>query len=82
MEMGEYALYEDRMFDRASEQLTNDRVVVVEGGRIMAVGAAGSVELSDSCERIKLTGCTIMPGLIDCHAISPEIEKETILPWN
>lgn len=44
-----------------------DPVVVIEDGRIRAVGAAGTVDLPPSAERINAPGCTLMPGLIDTH---------------
>jgi len=41
--------------------------VVVEGDRIVAVGAEDRVPLPAGAERLDLTGYTITPGLIDLH---------------
>jgi imidazolonepropionase-like amidohydrolase/Tol biopolymer transport system component len=46
-------------------------VIVIEGDRIAAVGAAGSVAVPSSARMIDATGKTIMPGLIDAHAHGP-----------
>jgi imidazolonepropionase-like amidohydrolase len=40
-------------------------VVVMQGGRITGVGAAGSVNVPGGAEIIDVTGMTIYPGLID-----------------
>lgn len=40
-------------------------VVVMQGGKITAVGAAGSVNLPNDAQVIDATGMTIYPGLID-----------------
>jgi imidazolonepropionase-like amidohydrolase len=41
--------------------------VVVEGDRIVAVGAADAVPLPAGAERVDLAGRTVTPGLIDLH---------------
>jgi imidazolonepropionase-like amidohydrolase/Tol biopolymer transport system component len=43
-------------------------VVVVDGNRISAVGAAGDVEIPAGAETLDVSGKTIIPGLIDAHA--------------
>ncbi len=40
-------------------------VVVMQGGKISAVGAAGSVNIPADAQVIDVTGMTIYPGLID-----------------
>ena len=42
--------------------------IVVEGNRIAAVGATGSVAIPDGAEVRDMTGKTILPGLVDIHA--------------
>lgn len=44
--------------------------VVVEDGRIVAVGGAGGADHTDSEHVIDVTGKTILPGLIDMHVHS------------
>ena len=46
----------------------DDGVLVVAGGRIRAVGPAGSTPLPRDAERIDVSGRVIMPGLVDTHS--------------
>ena len=43
-------------------------VLVVRGGKIVAVGRAGAVRAPDGAETHDLAGKTIMPGLVDTHS--------------
>ena len=43
-------------------------ILVVEGGTIVAVGAAGQVQVPAGAERHDLSGKTVMPGLVDTHS--------------
>lgn len=43
-------------------------VLVVQGGKIVAVGAAGSVQLPADAVAHDLAGKVIMPGLVDTHS--------------
>lgn len=40
-------------------------VVLIDGGRIVSVGPAGTAPAG--CELIRFEGCTVLPGLIDTH---------------
>ncbi len=42
-------------------------VLVIEKGKITAVGAEGSVSIPSDAQRIDLTGKIVMPGLVDTH---------------
>ncbi len=55
-------------------------VVVMQGGKITAVGAAGSVNVPAAAQIIDATGMTIYPGLIDSetHLGLTEIEAEAM----
>lgn len=44
-----------------------DGVLVIDGGRIVAVGPRGAVEIPAEAERVDVRGKTIMPGLVDTH---------------
>ena len=46
----------------------DDAVVIVDGNRIAAVGAAGDVEIPDAAVFVDVSGKTIIPGIIDAHA--------------
>ena len=43
-------------------------VVVVRGGRIVAVGAAGAVAIPEGAERVDARGKVILPGIVDTHS--------------
>jgi cytosine/adenosine deaminase-related metal-dependent hydrolase len=50
-----------------SEEILPDRIVVVEDGRIAAIGAAGSTPIPEGARVIDGQGGTLIPGLIDLH---------------
>lgn len=58
-----WALAPDALFD--GERLRWAHAVVVEGERVVGVEAVGA--LPDGTEVRQLPGCTLLPGLIDCH---------------
>lgn len=43
-------------------------VVLVQGGRILAVGAEGRVAIPSNAERRDVRGRVVMPGLVDTHS--------------
>jgi imidazolonepropionase-like amidohydrolase len=45
-----------------------DGVLVIEEGKIVAIGPAGSVDIPSNAERHDVSGSVIMPGLIDTHS--------------
>ncbi len=47
-------------------------VIVIEGDRIAAIGAAGDVTVPAGATMIDANGRTIMPGLVDAHAHGPQ----------
>jgi imidazolonepropionase-like amidohydrolase len=46
----------------------DDGVLVVEGGKIVAVGPAADVQIPADAERHDLKGKVVMPGLVDTHS--------------
>ncbi len=56
-----------RVFDGSGDALLPDRVIVVEGGRIKAVGPSADVKIPNEANVIDLSGLTVLPGLIDAH---------------
>jgi imidazolonepropionase-like amidohydrolase len=61
-----FLLQPDRIFD--GEQMHTDWSVLVQGDKILAVGSSGSIKNSGNAEVIKLSGCTLLPGLIEGHS--------------
>jgi imidazolonepropionase-like amidohydrolase len=59
-------IHAGRLLDVERGELLDDRVIVVEGGRIVEVVSQGPAE-SDA-RVIDLRDRTVLPGLIDCHA--------------
>jgi len=64
------ALTGARIVTMASDDggIIENGVVVVEANRIVAVGAAGDVEVPAGATNVDVSGKTIIPGLIDAHA--------------
>lgn len=56
-----------RMFDPTNGGMVRDAVVVVTDDRIVASGAAGSVQTPAGARTIDLGDATLLPGLIDAH---------------
>jgi imidazolonepropionase-like amidohydrolase len=60
------AIRAGRLIDVAAGEVLTDRAVLVRGDRVESVSAAGSEPAG--VEIIDLSGWTVLPGLIDCHA--------------
>ena len=56
-----------KLIDVATGQLRNDQVIVVQGGKISAVGAAAVTVVPPGATVIDLSSKTVLPGLIDTH---------------
>jgi imidazolonepropionase-like amidohydrolase len=56
-----------KLIDVASGRVRNDQVIVVQDGRISAVGAAGATAVPPGATVIDLSNKTVLPGLIDTH---------------
>ncbi len=55
------------MFDGSGADPIADGVVLIEDDRIAAVGPARSIPLPPSATRLDASGCTVLPGIVDCH---------------
>jgi len=56
-----------RLFDADAGVFLADRAVLAEGGRITAIGAAGSLAAPADAHRIDGRGKTLVPGIWDSH---------------
>jgi imidazolonepropionase-like amidohydrolase len=63
-----WLLRADRVFDATSEAAHSGWAVLIEGGKIAAVGPAAEVKAPPGAEAIDLPGATLLPGLIDAHS--------------
>jgi len=61
------ALAGARILTIAGPEIQNG-VLVVQSGRIVAVGPMGAVTVPPAAKRIDVAGKIIMPGLIDTHS--------------
>lgn len=74
------ALTAASLFDGLGGELVSNPVVLVQGKSIYKVGSRNQVSIPDGTQVISLDGCTLMPGLIDCHVhISRDDEANYIL---
>ena len=61
-----------------------DGVIVIDGNRIAAIGAAEDVDIPADAKTVDVEGKTIIPGLIDAHAHGPQ-GVDGVIPqqnWN
>lgn len=57
----------------AGNEISNG-VLVVQNGKIVAVGATGSVTIPAGAQRVDATGKVIMPGIVDSHSHIGSVE--------
>lgn len=65
-----------------TEEVIENGVVVVEGNRIAAVGAASEVEVPAGAHVVDVSGKTIVPGFIDAHAHGGHARSQIIPQQN
>ncbi len=65
---GALALVGGRVVTMRGDEVIEDGVVVVEGNRLAAVGAASEVAVPAGARVVDVAGATLAPGLIDVHA--------------
>jgi imidazolonepropionase-like amidohydrolase len=61
------AIKAGKLIDVATGRVRNDQVIIVQGGKISAVGAAGVTAVPPGATVIDLSSKTVLPGLIDTH---------------
>ena len=61
-------LVPDAVFDGASESAHAGWAVLVSGGKVVAVGAKGSIKAPAGTREVDLRGTTLLPGLMDLHS--------------
>ncbi|HEY0514020.1 MAG TPA: amidohydrolase family protein [Thermoanaerobaculia bacterium] len=57
-----------RVLDPSGERLLSGQDVLIENGRIAAVGATGTLPAPAGAQRLDLSGLTLIPGLIEMHS--------------
>lgn len=61
------ALANVRIVDGTGTQPVAGQTILIENGRITAIGDAGSVRMPDNTEVLNLAGHTVIPGLVGMH---------------
>ena len=61
------ALEHVRVIDGTGAAPVEDQTIVIDHGRIQAVGNAGDVRIPDGATRLDLANYTVMPGLVGMH---------------
>ena len=59
-----------RLIDTRTGELLTDQAILIDGNKITEVGPSDRVGQrgSDAIRVVDLTGLTVLPGLVDCHA--------------
>lgn len=66
----------------ADDSVIENATIVIDGDRIIAIGAAGEVAIPSGAKQIDVTGKTIIPGLVDAHAHGAQGAGELIPQQN
>ncbi len=61
------AIHAGHVVDPASGKVLPDQIILVQGERILAIGAPAAVPVPSGAVLIDLSGATVLPGLIDVH---------------
>ena len=61
------AIRAGRLFDSKSGKIKENQVILIEGEKIIAVGAVESIQIPAGTQTIDLSKETVLPGLIDGH---------------
>jgi len=64
---GVIALEHVRVIDGTGAAAKADQTIVISGGKITAIGAAGSVQVPADAKRMDFTGYSALPGLVGMH---------------
>lgn len=62
-----HAFVGSRIIPIAGDEIVNG-VLIVQGGKIVAIGGSTEVQIPADAERHEMAGKTIMPGLVDTHS--------------
>lgn len=62
-----WAIRAKHLFDGSGQALVHDAVVVIDAGKIAAIGPATQVSLPPGIDVLEVEEKTVLPGLIDAH---------------
>jgi len=61
------ALVNARIIDGTGAAPVNDGVIIINAGRITAIGNSNDIDIPDQADVVSMAGKTIIPGLINAH---------------
>ncbi|HWX56812.1 MAG TPA: amidohydrolase family protein [Verrucomicrobiae bacterium] len=64
---GVIALEHVRVIDGTGAPAKADQTIIISGGKIAAIGAAGTVPVPEGANRMDFTGYSALPGLVGMH---------------
>src|SRR5690349_17760574 len=64
---GVIALEHVRVIDGTGAAVRTDQTILISGGKIAAIGAAGSVQVPTDARHMDFTGYSALPGLVGMH---------------
>jgi Tol biopolymer transport system component len=79
---GSVALRGARIVSMRGAEVIENGVVLIQDGRITALGSAAQVSIPSEAKILDVAGKTIIPGLVDVHAhMSPPTGIHATQPW-
>lgn len=70
------------LIDGTGAPQVNDAAVVIADGRIAQVGTRASIDVPSGATTVDVTGKTVMPGLINCHAhLCMDGSADALVTW-
>jgi imidazolonepropionase-like amidohydrolase len=67
-----------RVIDGTGAQPVDNAVIVVDNGRITAVGRTGQVPAPSGATRVSLAGKTVIPALVDAHVHTATVRDQLV----
>ena len=71
-----------RLIDGTDGQPIDDATIVVQNGRVLAVGSAARTPIPAGATRVSLAGKTVTPGLVNAHGHVNSVERDLRLYAN
>ena len=68
------------LLDPSTAETSQPSIILIDGDRIVAVGAAGSIEIPAGAREVDATGQFLIPGLWDLHTHLTTLANENALP--
>jgi hypothetical protein len=68
-----------KLIDGTGRPPLDDSIIIIQAGRVQAVGTAGKIAIPDDAEIIDVKGRTVLPGFIDGHGHLEDFHGELYL---